>query len=76
MTPVPRPGYRVGVPWEGEWEVLLDTDGPQWGGSGYGGYDTEGQTLVATSEFPWQGQPASITLSLPPLSVIWLAARR
>ena len=26
FTPVPREGYRVGLPWAGEWEVLLDTN--------------------------------------------------
>jgi 1,4-alpha-glucan branching enzyme len=71
LTPVPRAGYRVGAPFEGEWEVVLDTDGHRFGGSGYRG---EGTTVSATSELGWQGQPASIVLDLPPLAVVWLTA--
>ena len=37
FTPVPRPGYRVGLPWPGEWQVLVDSDSGQFGGSGYRG---------------------------------------
>ena len=37
FTPVPRDGYRVGLPWGGEWRVLLDTNAQYFGGTGYGG---------------------------------------
>ena len=37
MTPVPREGYRVGLPWAGEWQVLLDTNATYFGGTGQGG---------------------------------------
>jgi 1,4-alpha-glucan branching enzyme len=76
FTPVPREGYRVGLPWVGEWDLLVDTDSPAWGGSGFSGYSLEGNQFTATTEMPWQGQPASTVISLPPLSVIWLGARR
>ncbi|MEI8237907.1 MAG: 1,4-alpha-glucan branching protein GlgB [Actinomycetota bacterium] len=76
FTPVPHDSYRVGLPWEGEWQLLIDTDSPAWGGSGFSGYSLEGTQLAATAEVAWQGQPASTTVSLPPLSVIWLGARR
>ena len=33
----PATGYRVGLPWGGEWEVLLDTDATWFGGTGFGG---------------------------------------
>ena len=42
FTPVPRQGHRIGLPWSGEWQVLVDTDSPAWGGSGYAGYDVGG----------------------------------
>ena len=48
FTPVPRSGYLVGLPWAGEWEVLVDTDSPAWGGSGYAGYDVGGDVRVTT----------------------------
>ncbi len=73
FTPVPRPGYRVGVPWTGEWEIALDTDDVSYGGSGYAGGRT---SVVAHDEGAWQGQPGSAQFDLPPLSVVWLAAHR
>ena len=81
FTPVPRPGYRIGVPWAGEWTVLLDSDSPNYGGSGFAGFDLEelrtGTAVCeATSEIPWQGQPASVVIDLPPLAVLWVGAAR
>ena len=74
MTPVPRPGYRVGLPWAGEWDVILDTDHPRFGGSTYRGLEAD--HLTATGDLHWQGQPASAMIDLPPLAVVWIAARR
>ena len=81
FTPVPHGGYRVGLPWPGEWQVLLDTDSPNYGGSGFAGYDLEGlrlgsATVTATMEVPWQGQPASAVIEVPPLAVLWLGSAR
>ena len=81
FTPVPHAGYRVGLPWAGEWTVLLDTDSPNYGGSGFAGYDLTGlQTgsavVTATTEVAWQGQPASAVVDLPPLAVLWLGSAR
>ncbi len=69
FTPTPHPGYRVGAPRAGEWNVILDSDGHRFGGSGYRG---EGTVVTAHVDTPWQGQPASIVLDLPPLGVLWL----
>jgi len=81
FTPVPRPGYRVGVPWPGEWHVLLDSDSPNFGGSGFAGFAMNGlrtgtTVVTATTEVAWQGQPASVVIDLPPLAVLWLGAAR
>jgi 1,4-alpha-glucan branching enzyme len=78
FTPVPRPGHRVGVPWPAAWEVVLDTDDPAFAGSGYRGRGLDGPmpTLQATTDMAWQQQPASLMVDLPPLAVLWLAARR
>ncbi|MEM9083144.1 MAG: 1,4-alpha-glucan branching enzyme, partial [Planctomycetota bacterium] len=51
-----------GVPFEGEWEVLLNTDASEFGGSGAG---TIGR--VAAQAAGLQGQPCSITVDVPPL---------
>jgi 1,4-alpha-glucan branching enzyme len=71
FTPVPRPGFRVGLPTVGPWELLLDSDGARYWGSGYRGID---QAIVVGAE-PWQGQPQSAVVDLPPLSVVWLGCR-
>jgi 1,4-alpha-glucan branching enzyme len=71
LTPVPRYGYRVGLPSAGAWEVLLDSDAEGFGGSGA----VAGAPLVRAESEPWHGQPASAALTLPPLGVLWLAPR-
>ncbi|MEI6495828.1 MAG: 1,4-alpha-glucan branching protein GlgB [Actinomycetota bacterium] len=73
FTPVPRPGYRVGVPWQGRWDVVLDTDDARFGGSAFGG---TGATTLVSDPLAWQGQPASVVVDLPPLAAIWVAAHR
>ncbi len=72
FTPAPRPGYRIGVPWAGEWQVVLDTDEQRWGGSGYRG-DVR---TYAAADVPAQGQPCSLIFDVPPLAMVWLGAPR
>jgi len=72
FTPVPRPGYRVGLPWGGRWEVLVDTDDAAWWGSGHRGDDARD---VIGVDSPWQSQASSALLDIGPMSMIWLAAR-
>ena len=38
FTPVPRHNYRVGVPAGGFWRELLNSDAPEYGGSGHGNF--------------------------------------
>ena len=64
----PHHGYRVGLPAAGRWREVINTDAAEYGGSGVGNYG--GVEAVAE---PWHGRPASATLSLPPLGVLWLA---
>ncbi len=72
FTPVPRAGYRVGLPWTGAWEVVIDTDAAGFGGSGFAG----GRTTVEADATPWQGQPCSALIDLPPLASVWVARHR
>ncbi len=67
FTPVPRDGYRLGVPAPGRYGKLLDSDETRFGGSGY-----NAQRVFATDETPWQNQPCSLELALPPLGAIAL----
>ena len=67
FTPVPRQGYRVGVPVGGFYRELLNTDAGYYGGSNMGNAGG-----VQAQARPWTGQPWSIALTLPPLSVVML----
>jgi 1,4-alpha-glucan branching enzyme len=67
FTPVPRPGYRVGLPLPGRWRELLNTDAALYGGSDCG----NGGGVVADAH-SWHGFPCSAGVTLPPLGVLWL----
>jgi len=68
LSPVPRHGYRVGLPRAGEYREVLNTDASEYGGSGVG---NQGQ--VRAEAVAHDGQPASAVVTLPPLGVVWLA---
>ena len=68
LTPIPRYGYRVGLPQAGRWEVLLNTDATVFAGSG----SDVGPVLEAEAR-PWHGEEHSVVLTLPPLGIVWLA---
>ena len=65
FSPVPRQGYRVGLPRGGTWRELLNTDAGRYGGSG-----TDNGAFAAEA-VPWHGQQFSAALTLPPLGVAW-----
>nr|WP_210257845.1 1,4-alpha-glucan branching protein GlgB [Xanthobacter sp. SG618] len=65
LTPVPRQGYRIGVPAAGRWREVLNSDAPLYGGSGMGNYGG-----VETREEPAHGEGQSLDLTLPPLSTL------
>jgi 1,4-alpha-glucan branching enzyme len=67
FSPVPRPGYRVGVPRTGRWREILNTDSAHYGGADIGNLGGVGAEPVA-----WHGQPYSAEVMLPPLGVVWL----
>ncbi|MCC2658104.1 MAG: glgB [Panacagrimonas sp.] len=69
FTPVPRHGYRMGVPRGGRWREVLNTDAAAYGGSGIGNFGG-----VEAQAVPCHGHAHSIELTLPPLGVVWLQA--
>ena len=71
FTPVPRHGYRIGVPWDGEWREILNSDATVYGGSGQG--NQGGVVATATA---WHGQPQSLDVTLPPLAIVVFKGRR
>ncbi len=66
LTPSPRPGYQFGVPAAGAYQVDLNTDHMDFGGSGYPIGREPGGPLMA-EPVGKHGQPARLTLDLPPL---------
>ncbi|MET1077683.1 MAG: 1,4-alpha-glucan branching protein GlgB [Pseudomonas sp.] len=67
FTPVPREQYRVGVPAAGHWQELLNTDAQGYGGSNLGNLGT-----VISEPLAAHGEADSLSLMLPPLSVLIL----
>jgi len=68
-TPVPRRDYAIGVPAEGAWRELLNTDSEHYGGSGVGNLGR-----VSTESRPHRGQPHLLRIQLPPLGAVVFAA--
>jgi len=66
FTPVPRSNYRLGVPQEGFYRELINTDSAIYGGSNMGNSGGVHSTSV-----PSHGLPHSLVLTLPPLSVLF-----
>jgi 1,4-alpha-glucan branching enzyme len=81
FTPLVRGGYRVGLPWAGDWDVILDTDmaafwgsGHRGSGAGVGGDTFNPDVVVGTLEIPYQTLEASAQVDLGPMSMLWLAS--
>jgi 1,4-alpha-glucan branching enzyme len=68
FSAMPHTDYRVGLPLTGRWREVLNTDAAGYGGSGMGNLGS-----VQAVPMPWHGRPASASVVLPPMSVIWLA---
>ncbi len=67
FTPVPRHGYRIGVPAPGRYRELLNSDAGVYGGSNVGNLGG-----VEAEPVPWHGCSYSVSLTLPPLAVVFL----
>ncbi|MGB5568993.1 MAG: 1,4-alpha-glucan branching protein GlgB [Sedimenticolaceae bacterium] len=67
FTPVPRDDYRVGLPQDGRYREILNTDAGHYGGSNLG---NAGQ-IMATHR-PWGDRPCSAVVRLPPLGAVFL----
>jgi 1,4-alpha-glucan branching enzyme len=65
FTPVVRQNYRVGVPQEGLWKEVLNSDAPLYGGSGQGTFGG-----LQAVPLPAHGQPCSLNVTLPPLGIV------
>jgi 1,4-alpha-glucan branching enzyme len=67
LSPLPREGYRLGLPRAGRWRELVNTDSGHYGGSDVGNLGG-----VEAGPLAWQSQPFSAEVNLPPLGALWL----
>jgi 1,4-alpha-glucan branching enzyme len=65
FTPVPRSGYRIGVPEHCFYKEILNSDSKIYWGS-----NLSNPGGIHAEKIPWQGGPYSINIILPPLSVL------
>ncbi len=66
FTPMPQKNYRVGVPRGGLWREALNSDALEYGGSGQGNLGG-----VVADPRPYHKRSHSISMTLPPLSVLF-----
>ena len=71
LTPVPRKGYRLGLPHPGQWREVINSDAAVYGGSNLGNLGG-----VTATEGKTHGQNWSAELTLPPMSVLAFAPER
>jgi 1,4-alpha-glucan branching enzyme len=71
FTPVVRENYRVGVPEQGFYREILNTDSQYYEGSGNG---NEGG--VEAGPVPWNGRPFSLKIRVPPLAAVYFKIQR
>ncbi|MCW5695751.1 MAG: 1,4-alpha-glucan branching protein GlgB [Bauldia sp.] len=67
FTPVPRTGYRIGVPAPGFWREAINTDAAVYGGGNVGNLGGVEAEPIESHGHPW-----SVRLTLPPLATLIL----
>jgi len=70
FTPVVRQGYRLGVPFAGQYEEIFNSDSAWYGGGNVGNAGA-----IQAESLPHHGREHSLTLTLPPLAAIMLKPR-
>lgn len=65
FTPVPRHNYMIGVPKDGYWKEILNSDAPVYGGSGQGNLGG-----LDASPVSFHGRRNALVMTLPPLSMV------
>jgi len=71
FTPVPRPNYRIGAPHGGFWQEILNSDATHYGGSGWGNLGG-----AEAAPITLHGRTHSLTLTLPPLGIVFFKPAR
>ncbi len=63
FTPIVRENYRIGVPYGGHYEEILNSDS-----SYYNGSNTGNDNPIVSEPVPWMNRDHSISITLPPLA--------
>jgi len=71
FTPEARENYKIGVPMDGFWNEILNSDAMEYGGSGQGNLGG-----VEAKPVPSHGRKRSLALTLPPLSILVLKPKQ
>jgi 1,4-alpha-glucan branching enzyme len=71
LTPVPRAGYRIGLPAGGQWRVAANGDDTAFGGSGH-----DVTRELDAEQTGCHGLPWSAAITLPPLAIMVLESGR
>jgi 1,4-alpha-glucan branching enzyme len=67
FTPVPRDNYRLAVPEQGRYRIILNSDSEMyWGGNYDAGIEFQSESVAS------HGRENSVILNLPPLSTLYL----
>ena len=68
FSAVPHDGYRIGLPFAGRWDEVLNTDAEIYSGSGVGNLGA----VEANNEPSGTDGPRRRPLRVPPLGTVWL----
>ncbi|TVZ50887.1 1,4-alpha-glucan branching protein GlgB [Dokdonia sp. Hel_I_53] len=63
MTPTPQSNYRIGIPFEGRFREIFNSDATEYGGTG----EYHNRILKISTE-SWHGKPYSTYIDIPPLA--------
>ncbi|PAB58793.1 1,4-alpha-glucan branching protein GlgB [Anaeromicrobium sediminis] len=71
FTPVPRYNYKIGVPYEGEYIEVLNSDLEE-----YGGWGVNNEGIIKSYGENWHNQPYSIEVKIPPLGTLFIKMKK
>ena len=71
FQPVQRENYRIGIPFAGSYREIFNSDAVEFGGSGAGN-----SGVIPSESVPMHGYEQSVSLTLPPMAVIYLKCVR
>lgn len=66
FTPTVHHGYQIGVPKDGEFRIVMNTDSEYYGGS------NAGDSSIQAKWGEWHNQPAYVNVTIPPLAALIL----